>query len=143
MFAPRPSTPAVLHPRPGWTVLAVTALVFGASNWISVSMSPPALQALKSLLIAPVIEEAFFRGVVHAGLRCRTDRLGRPWPAIALTAFGFGVAHLVSAPPTHAVAVTVPALAIGWIYERSRSIALCVVVHAACNAIWFSARSIG
>jgi membrane protease YdiL (CAAX protease family) len=31
-----------------------------------------------------------------------------------------------------------PALAIGWIYQRTRRVAPCVALHAAMNALWMS-----
>ncbi len=91
---------------------------------------------LKLLLIAPMIEEGFFRGVVHAGLRGRTDALGRPAVANVITALAFGAAHLWFAPWFHAVAVMLPALLIGRVYERSRSVGVCIALHCLCNAFW-------
>jgi membrane protease YdiL (CAAX protease family) len=120
----------------------VAVLLFGASVWLSAALPAASVQASKALLVAPVIEEAFFRGIVQDSLRGRRDLLGRPWIAIVVTAACFGVAHIISGPPAHGALVMAPAVAIGWLYERRRSIPLCIVAHAACNAIWFSLRSL-
>lgn len=121
---------------------AVAVLLFGASAWLSATLPAASVQASKALFVAPVIEEVFFRGIVQDALRGRRDLLGRPWIAIVVTAACFGVAHVVSGPPAHAALVMAPAVAIGWLYERRRSIPLCIVAHSACNAIWFSLRSL-
>lgn len=91
---------------------------------------------LKLLVVAPLVEEFFFRGVIHAGLLQRRDCLGRPAMANALVALVFGAAHLGSAPAFHAVAVMGPALLLGVVYQRSRSVALCVGLHSLCNGLW-------
>ena len=67
------------------------------ASWISYALPMHAVQWIKWLLVAPVIEELFFRGVVQAGLRARADLWGRPWIAIAVTAACFGLAHLSAA----------------------------------------------
>ena len=121
---------------------ATALLVLAASAWLSDVLSSASVQAAKALLIAPVIEEAFFRGVVQDGLRNRSDVLGRPSIAIAVTAACFGLAHLGSGSLAHAALVMIPAAALGWVYECRRSIPLCIALHSACNALWFSVRSV-
>jgi hypothetical protein len=128
--------------RCGLAAISVAVSVFVLTSWISFTFPLPAVQWIKWLLVAPVIEELFFRGVVHAGLRARDDLWGRPWIAISVTAACFGLAHLGAASSMHSALVVVPALAIGWAYERSRSILLCIGLHSACNAIAFILRSI-
>lgn len=115
-------------------VIGVAALA--AARLVSPQLDAATVSLLKLLLIAPLIEEMFFRGVVHAGLRRRHDILGQPRVAIVVTAIAFGAAHLAIAPWSHALAVMLPALAIGWVYERSRSVLLCVLLHAMCNLCW-------
>ena len=117
-----------------WLIAAGFAvLVLGASAWISSSLPLVAVHWAKVLIVAPVIEEMFFRGVVQSSLR----RLGGPWVAISITAIGFGLAHLGTATTAHSVLVIAPAVGIGWVYDRSRSIPLCIALHAVCNAYWF------
>ncbi len=114
----------------GFSLVAVTLLVQRALPTID----PHSIFMLKLLLIAPMIEEGFFRGVVHAGLLGRTDVWGRPAVANVITALFFGAAHLWFAPWLHALTVMLPALVIGWVYERSRSVGVCIALHCLCNA---------
>ncbi|MCX8004721.1 MAG: CPBP family glutamic-type intramembrane protease, partial [Burkholderiaceae bacterium] len=58
--------------------------------------------------------------------------------ANAVTALAFGAAHLLYAPPAHAAAVIAPALALGFVYERTRSLAPCIALHALFNAVWLA-----
>lgn len=97
---------------------------------------------LKLLLLAPLIEEVFFRAVVHASLLRRFAhwRSTHFSAANLATAILFGALHLVYAPAPHAIAVVLPALAIGWVFERWRSVVACVALHAAFNGIWLLIR---
>lgn len=133
-----------IRPRlfPGAAAISLAFAAFVVAAWMSSTLSLHAVQWIKWLLVAPVIEEAFFRGVVQAGLRERSDLWGRPWIAVTVTAVCFGVAHLEAASIVHSALVIAPALAIGWAYERFRSILLCVGLHSVCNAIALTLRSL-
>jgi len=134
----QPTSGALAPARAGLTALCMTAAAYAAALTLSQTLTDQAVQIAKSLIVAPVIEELFFRGVVQSRLRARVDFWGWPWIAIAVTAGCFGFAHLATASATHAAAVIAPALVIGWVYERTRSIGLCVVLHSGANAIWFA-----
>jgi membrane protease YdiL (CAAX protease family) len=121
----------------GLVATSVAVSTFVVASLISHSLPVHAVHWIKWLFVAPVIEELFFRGVVQAGLRARGGLWGRPWIAIALTAVCFGLTHLGFATPTHSALVVLPALLIGWVYEKSRSLALCIGLHGVANAIWF------
>jgi membrane protease YdiL (CAAX protease family) len=100
-----------------------------------------ALFAAKLLAVAPVVEELFFRAVVHRWL---LERAGNPRSrplsaANVATAALFGAAHLVYGTAPLAAAVIAPALAIGFVYERTRRVDLCIGLHAAFNAFWLTA----
>jgi len=135
------ATCSVAAPRPrlllGLVAISVAVSTFVVASLISHSLPVHAVHWIKWLLVAPVIEELFFRGVVQAGLRTRGGFWGRPGIAIAVTAVCFGLAHLGFATPTHSALVILPALAIGWVYEKSRSLSLCIGLHSAFNAVWF------
>ena len=80
-----------------------------------------------AVLIAPIVEEVVFRGVILRGL------LGR-WPAaaaIATSALLFAFMHLN--PAQFPVAFGL-GLALAWIYTRTRSLGLCIFGHAANNS---------
>lgn len=136
-----------------WVGLCALMLVtLGQRAAALLELNPAAVLICKLLVIAPCIEELFFRGVVHAALlRCgRRGQRARPGPlglqarsiqvhpvvANVLTALCFGVAHLATAPWFHALAVVAPALLIGWVYERSRKVWMCVALHSFCNLLW-------
>ncbi|AWI09492.1 hypothetical protein CKA38_09760 [Ereboglobus luteus] len=80
------------------------------------------------VMVAPFTEEFLCRGVFLRGM---LNRL-RPWTAIVLSAVFFAVMHL---NPWQAVSAFTIGLVLGWIYMRTRSVALCVFVHALNNAV--------
>lgn len=87
------------------------------------------------LLAAPLLEEAVFRaGVQEALLRHGRGLL----LANAATALLFGAAHVAARGDATAFAVALPALALGWVYQRTRRLRWCVALHAAMNAAWLA-----
>ena len=126
----------------GLIAICIAFAAYALAPVITHALSLHAVEVAKSLLVAPVVEELFFRGVVHSRLRAQRGLLGRPWNAIGLTAACFAFAHLATASTGHAALVIAPALAIGWVYERTRSIGLCIALHSAANAIWICFWSI-
>jgi membrane protease YdiL (CAAX protease family) len=129
---------AAVRTRPYAALIAISvaASLFAAASWISHEIPDHAAPWIQSLLVAPLIEELFFRGVVQSGLRARGGFWGRPWTAILVTAACFGLTHLVAASAMHSVLVIAPAILIGWVYERTRSLGLCIGLHSAANAVW-------
>lgn len=81
---------------------------------------------LSVCVLAPLLEEMLFRGVI---LRSFLHRFPR-WPAIMFSAMLFGAAHLNI---YQFVVATVLGALSGWLYERSRSLLPCIVLHAAYN----------
>jgi membrane protease YdiL (CAAX protease family) len=75
------------------------------------------------VVAAPVIEEALFRGVLLRGFLERYQ----PWKAIVLSAGFFSFAHfnIMQLPASFAVG-----LFMGWVYYRTRSLLLCMLLHA-------------
>ena len=120
----------------GLLALSVAAAMYFISVLASRTLTAEAVGLAKALIVAPVVEELFFRGVVQARLRALRGFWGQPWSVIAITALAFGAAHLVNASPLHAVLVIAPASALGWVFERTRSIGLCIALHSAANAVW-------
>jgi membrane protease YdiL (CAAX protease family) len=107
--------------------------VWAEARLVLAQLDAATVTLLKVLIVAPVVEEFFFRGFVHAGLLTRGGVLGRPLVAIGITALGFGAAHLWLGTWVHAAAVTLPALAIGCVYQRTRSVWACVALHVIFN----------
>lgn len=78
-------------------------------------------------ILAPVLEEMLFRGLV---LRSFLQRFPR-WPAIFLSAILFGAAHLNI---YQFVAAFFLGLFLGWLYERTRSLLPCIALHGIYNS---------
>lgn len=53
-----------------------------------------------------------------------------------LTAIAFGACHLAMEPGLWAALTVLPALAIGHLYERTRRLWPCVLLHLAFNGVW-------
>jgi hypothetical protein len=82
---------------------------------------------LITCLLAPVLEEMLFRGVILRGFLALYPR----WQAILGSAILFGMAHLNLYQ--FVVALVIGTLA-GWLYERSRSLLPGIALHAAYNS---------
>ncbi len=81
-------------------------------------------------LVAPVVEEMFFRGMFFSGLRSRFSL----WPAAAISGGLFGLAHAPTGP-TSAIVLVGLGVALAWIYEETGSIWPCIMVHVMNNAL--------
>jgi membrane protease YdiL (CAAX protease family) len=97
---------------------------------------------LRLLLLSPALEEC----VVRAGLQEWLIRRGSAsastsaaWPiwTVLASAAVFGALHIGSSWP-HALAVTVPGLALAMLYQRTRSWRWCALAHSAMNAFAIS-----
>jgi membrane protease YdiL (CAAX protease family) len=93
-----------------------------------------ALSGLVVVVLAPLAEEAFFRGFLYKGLRRRFSM----WPAAFISASFFGLVHfagikfLLIIPSLIGVGVV---LAV--VYERRQSLLASVATHATFNLIGF------
>jgi len=87
-------------------------------------------------LLAPVLEEMLFRGVLLRGLLTRYPRA----QAIAVSALLFGLMHLNI---YQFVIGSLLGLLLGWLFERTRSLIPCIGLHAAYNSwlTWLAAHS--
>lgn len=81
---------------------------------------------ISGCVLAPVVEELLFRGVVLRSFL----RLYPRGAAIAGSALLFGFAHLNI---YQFVGATALGLLAGWLYERTRSLLPCITLHAAWN----------
>lgn len=89
--------------------------------------------ALLTLAVAaPVLEELLFRGVILNGLL----RNRRPWVAIGQSALLFGLIHF---NPAQSVSAGLLGVLLGWLYYRTRSLGLCIALHAINNGLGFAA----
>ncbi len=115
--------------------------LFPLSAWeeqASASMLAPTLPAfLMTCVIAPVVEEMLFRGILLRSFLVQYPR----GLAIGFSALYFGVAHLNIYQFALAFLL---GLLLGGLYERSRSLIPCMAMHAATNgSIYVWAKSSG
>ena len=86
---------------------------------------------LYGCIFCPVLEEIGFRSILLGGLlksRCR------PWLAILITAVIFALFHGVG---MHFLVSFVFAIITGWLYWRTGSIILCMIIHIINNSLSF------
>jgi len=83
---------------------------------------------LKVVVLAPVIEEVLFRGIIMHGLM----RNYKSWTAVLLSGILFSVFHLNPWQMTYTFFL---GLLLGWIMVRTRSLPLAIIVHALNNLI--------
>lgn len=86
------------------------------------------LAVLVAVVVAPLVEELLFRGLVYPPFR-RT--MGRYW-AIFINGIIFGVVHL---DLYLFVPLAIIGFALAWLYERSRSLGPPIALHALNNLV--------
>jgi membrane protease YdiL (CAAX protease family) len=116
---------------------------FSPLPWAAGVVCSPQLQApdigvcLRLLLLSPALEECVVRAGLQEWLIRRGPASASPaWPVIA-SAAAFGLLHIASGWP-HALAVTVPGLALAMLYQRTRSWRWCTLAHGGMNAFAIS-----
>jgi membrane protease YdiL (CAAX protease family) len=94
-----------------------------------------AAAVLLAIVVAPLTEELFFRGIVFRSVR---DRWGF-WPGAIASSLLFGLAHYVPSPWHDAVLLqsimVFTGLGLCWIYERRGSFVANVAAHMAFNTV--------
>jgi membrane protease YdiL (CAAX protease family) len=86
-----------------------------------------------AVVIAPLMEEMLFRGLLQSTIRAY---VGRPWPAIAITSLLFALVHQY---PEHWPALFVLAMGLGYSYEKSGSLFQPIFMHALFNGVTIAA----
>jgi len=110
---------------------ALLVQLFPISQWEAAmfeEMSSGSLGAIiGACILAPVLEEMLFRGII---LRSFLRQYSK-WSAIVGSATLFGFAHM----NLYQFAVgLVLGIVCGWLYERTKSLLPCIVLHAAYNS---------
>lgn len=112
-------------PEHGHTALAEMA---AADSWVVI-----ALLAVAAVVIAPILEEFFFRGLLQTALQSVIGHEKR-WMSILPVAVFFGVIHFGSVPWFMLPVLVLLGVIFGWVYERTGSLWCAVGVHAGYNA---------
>jgi membrane protease YdiL (CAAX protease family) len=114
-----------------WAIEAVLVAAFPLAHWEQAMfermMSGGLPSAITVCLLAPVLEEMLFRGIVLRSFLHQYSRRG----AIVGSAALFGLAHLNIYQ--FAVGLIVGCI-LGWLYERARSLWPCIFLHASYNS---------
>ena len=79
------------------------------------------------VIIAPITEELFFRGIILNGLLL----IYKPIKSIFVSALLFGLIHL---NPWQLLPAITAGILIGWIYYKTNNILLCILIHGFNNA---------
>lgn len=120
--------PAVL--LADFALMAILHHVFPLSLWEEQAFNSMVADNLAAVIatcvLAPVLEEMLFRGVLLSAFLKRYER----WAAISYSALFFGAAHLNIYQFFLAFWL---GLALGWLFERSRSLIPCIALHAGVN----------
>ncbi len=107
-------------PMPEWMDEFVVEEVLGNRGQLS--------HVLTVVLVAPLIEEALFRGLLLRGL---LRNYGPLW-AVLITAVLFSLSHLL---PVQFLGAFGFGLLLGWVYLRTRSLWPCIIAHAIANLV--------
>lgn len=136
LASPRAGMPGGLAWPAGMAALLMLLAVVAAAAPGGVSAG----RVVVLLLVAPLAEEIVFRAGLHEAL---LRRAVQPQVANGVTALAFALVHLAARGDGVALAVALPALLIGAVYQRTRRVRDCVILHAAMNALWLLAGTTG
>ena len=92
-----------------------------------------ALVAFSAIVMAPLVEEIFFRGLLQSMLR---RYLQNPWLAIVLASAVFAVMHLET--PQNAIPLIALSLVLGYNYERTGRLTSPILIHVLFNAVFIA-----
>lgn len=149
---------AVRRGQPGWTAMTVAAaaplvlggLVLRFTRHGSLDLGALALDFLEGVVLAPVLEELLFRGVlVGLPLVLFGDRAKVFWPFAVASAICFGLIHATwTAAGLAAGWMNVLVAGLGgawfaWLMRAWRSLFVPVLLHATMNLGWMLAGGAG
>ena len=112
-----------LFPDLGEGVEDLTGILLGDYNTLQML-----LMAFLAACVAPISEEMFFRGYVYGALRMKLP----VWASILIGSAIFAGIHLL---PLQMVTAFVIALVLAWLYESSKSLVFCIILHVTNNAL--------
>ncbi len=138
-----------LWPALGWSALALVTYYVFQAVWISAlnlqnetdeitnklqdnpTTATVALIAVFAVVIAPIIEETFFRGYVFTALR---TSLPTGWAAL-ITGVIFGAVHSFGSPIGFLLPLAALGVVLCLVYWKTQSLLPCIALHLTNNAI--------
>jgi|TARA_B110000503_G_scaffold38185_2_gene62674 membrane protease YdiL (CAAX protease family) len=119
----------LLCPAPIWIFLYVQS---GFLDSIEIKIF------LTLVLVYPIIEEIFFRGLLQPTL---ANYFSQHWSIFSaanlLTSLVFALMHLINHPPIWALATLIPSLVLGYSMERAKNLSAPITLHCTYNAGYF------
>ena len=119
---------ALLLPFPIWIYFSD----LNGINYLSVN------EILMLLILFPVTEELFFRGIIQPIIY---KKFSKTWRSISvanvLTSLLFSVTHLFNHNPIWALSTFFPSLVFGWSKDRYNTLLAPLMLHCYYNAVWF------
>jgi|AntRauTorckE5430_2_1112549.scaffolds.fasta_scaffold02863_8 membrane protease YdiL (CAAX protease family) len=100
----------------------------GFSEMMEGLMVPGIGIAVAVMVVAPIFEEALLRGLLTRGYLRRTT----PFKAILFSGLIFGAMHLY---PVHVFFASIMGFCLGYVYYRTRSLGLVILIHFINNAV--------
>lgn len=118
----------------GLPMAALAAAAAVGATALGAGVAP--LRVAVLLLIAPLAEETLLRLGLHEPLLRRGVAA---WRANLVAALAFTLAHLLLRGELAALAVVLPALLVGALWQCTRRLRDAVLLHATLNAFWLAA----
>jgi membrane protease YdiL (CAAX protease family) len=126
-----------------FTLAIIASVIFMGAVGLLNKMPAPPLLAFGPwawlVVVSPILEELFFRGLVQTEVR---RRLGRSYGPVSqanlLTSVVFAALHVVQHPSASVVLVTIPSLMYGYFFDRFNSLRSPIGLHILHNALYFS-----
>jgi membrane protease YdiL (CAAX protease family) len=100
----------------------------GFAEMMESMMVPGIGIALAVVVVAPIFEEALLRGLLTRGYLRKTT----PFKAILFSGLIFGAMHIY---PVHVFFASIMGFCLGYVYYRTRSLGLVILIHFINNAV--------
>ncbi|MHB1156832.1 MAG: CPBP family intramembrane glutamic endopeptidase [Phycisphaerales bacterium] len=88
---------------------------------------------VSAVIVAPIFEEFFFRGLIQTAMKNSWLRPGR-WPVIVATSTLFAWVHLGDVSPPALPGLFVLGMGLGYVYERTGALWASMLLHLVFNA---------
>lgn len=118
----------------GWVVELINGAPPASPEQIRLEATPTftilLLLGLSTIILAPIAEEVFFRGMLHQAIRKRLTFV----PGVVLSSFVFAIVHVI---PIVIPSIFVLAILLAVFYERERNLWVPVIAHTTFNVVGY------